>query len=424
MDASNGEVLYEKQGYTSAYPASTTKIMTAIVALERAEDINEIVTVGDDVESRGSKMNLSRREQIPLIDLLYGLMLISGNDAAKAIAEHIAGSVTDFAQLMNAKARELGMNNTNYVNANGLHKEEHVTTAYDMALLASYAMKNETFRKIVAAESYQAKATNKDSDGYYLENSNRLIHTWATDKAAYKYRYTTGIKTGDTDQAGRCLVASAKKDGVELVLVLFGDFSNKVPDTYRYQTAASFFDWAFANYANLSASSLNLESSFVVALNNPAADDPENGFLTATVDLSGVQINGMKDYLDNVERNAASITATYALNRKLSAPIAEGEVIGTVSYQFEGRTLCMADLVSTRTVSEPDAPDPTVDPSASPLINPDLTTPDNEPGNPWLFWILLIIALLIIIVIVRIIIMRKNRRRNARRRKAYRAPRR
>ena len=225
MDAATGTVLYEKNSKAQAYPASTTKIMTCILAIENAADINEIVNTGSDVEKRGSTCHFSRNEEMPLIDMLYGMMMFSGNDAAKAIAEHIGGSESGFADMMNKKAAELGMTGTHFVKPNGLHKEDHYSTAYDMAVLTRYAMRNETFRKIVSTATYNAAPTNKDSDGYQWYNSNRLLYT-KEGEADYKYKYATGVKTGDTTAAGRCLVASAEKDGVELILVLFGDYDS------------------------------------------------------------------------------------------------------------------------------------------------------------------------------------------------------
>ena len=251
MDANTGAVLYEKDARSKAYPASTTKIMTTILALELCDDLEEKVNVGSNFDKRGSLMKFSNNEELRIIDLIYGTMMVSGNDAASALAIHISGSQDEFSKLMNAKAAEIGMNDTHFVKANGLHDDNHYSTAYDMALLGRYAMQNQKFREIVSAQYWDVPPTNKDSDGYHLENANRLIHKGEKDTQSYLYQYATGIKTGDTDQAGRCIVASARKDGVELICVLFGDPQG---DKYRYtrfENAPKFFNWGFEKTAPL-----------------------------------------------------------------------------------------------------------------------------------------------------------------------------
>lgn len=210
MDAETGSVLYEKGGRQRAYPASTTKIMTCILTLEKCKDLNEVVTIGT-VTSRGSVMGIKEGEHIKLKDLLYGLMLFSGNDAAEAIANHVAGSKDAFVNMMNEKARKLGMTETHFVNPNGLHDEKHYSSAYDLAILSRYAMQNETFRGIVSTGTYTSEATDKNPDGYELFNSNRLVHKVKEEEKDYTYRYITGIKTGNTIEAGYCIVASAKR---------------------------------------------------------------------------------------------------------------------------------------------------------------------------------------------------------------------
>ena len=213
----------ERHADTKRYPASTTKIMTCILALELAEP-DALVTVSKracNLSERNSKMGLVPGERFTMIDLLYGLMLPSGNDAAIAIAEHIGGSIAGFAVLMNEKAEALGMTGTHYVNPHGLHNDAHYTTARDLAVLTAYAMQNETFRSIVATP--ECTATSADGRVLELKNANRLLRDIVvTGYEPYSCLYpdAIGVKTGDTHLAGKCLVAAAKRNDTTYVLVL------------------------------------------------------------------------------------------------------------------------------------------------------------------------------------------------------------
>lgn len=416
MEASSGAVLFEKGGRERAFPASTTKIMTCILAIENCPDLDVMVTVGENVEKRGSTMGIVRREELSMRSLLYGMMLVSGNDAAKAIAEYISGSESAFAELMNQKAASLGMTGTHFVKSNGLHNDDHYSTAYDMALLTRYALKNDEFRKIVSTSYYEVPPTNKDSDGYQLGNTNKLLYTKPGDES-FEYRYATGVKTGDTDQAGRCLVASAKKDGVELIAVLFGDPQGNSGRTPRFTNSAKLFDWGFENYAALDVSTLALETDFTFPVTGS-----ELAELTAHADLSGVCITDTKDKIAALKADPSSVSAQTALTRKLEAPIAEGEVIGTVAYQYESATLFSVELVATQSVAA--APvEATPSPSASPLITamPGDDTNGEKGGSPLVFWLLLAVVLLILVVVAKVIASKRRRRRIARKRRAYRS---
>lgn len=209
IDASSNRVLYEKDAYTRRGMASTTKIMTAIIAIENL-NLNDIVTVSPFASgTEGSSIWLSPGEHMSVEDLLYGLMLSSGNDAATALAEYTSGSTLAFTALMNEKAKAIGANNTHFTNPHGLHDEEHYTTAYDLALISSYAMKNPTFRKIVSTQNKLISWEGSQWDRS-LSNHNKLLKM---------YEGCIGIKTGFTKKDGRCLVSSCERDGLELITV-------------------------------------------------------------------------------------------------------------------------------------------------------------------------------------------------------------
>ncbi len=419
MDASTGTVLYEKSARDKLYPASTTKIMTCILAIEMCDDLYEVVNVGTGYDTRGSLMKFVNNEELRVIDLIYGTMMVSGNDAAYVLARHIGGSESAFVSLMNQKAAEIGMENTHFVKPNGLHKDDHYSTAYDMALLGRYAMQNETFRQVVGSEYFDVPASEWDSDGYHLENSNRLIHMMDTDAVNYKYQYATGIKTGDTDQAGRCLVASAQKDGVELIYASFGDPQGSAGKFIRFENAAKFFDWGFANYATLSVSELALESSVTIPVSNGSFESGSG--LTATADLTGKVIAGTRDYIDGILAGKSTITSsvTYRDNAAaLTAPITAGEEVGTITYICNGQAFLTMPLIAANSVDEIGNVVGSAAPEESPIFM-DGTKTDSE-GSPWLFWILIIIAVAAVLMIIRIVILRNSRRRR-RRRKASRS---
>ena len=218
IERSQKKILFEKNIHEKMYPASTTKILTAIVVLENA-NINDYAVVSqnalDTIPYGYVTCNLQVGEELKVQDLLYALMIESANDAAVVLAEHVAGSVEDFAFMMNEKAREIGCENTHFVNPNGIHDENHYCTAYDLYLMTEYALtfnQNEIFRDLISRTSYTLPATNKHAEAdrtftttneLMIENNNDRIDN-------YYYKYAFGVKTGHTKQAGYCLVSSAK----------------------------------------------------------------------------------------------------------------------------------------------------------------------------------------------------------------------
>lgn len=234
IDQESGRILYEKDAYTKRRIASITKIMTAILAVESGK-LDEKVTIDkQSVHIEGSSIYLEENEQITLEDLVYGLMLRSGNDAAVAIANYIGGSVEGFVYLMNEKAKELGMTNTMFANPHGLDdSENHYSTAYDMAILTQYAMNNDTFNEIFSAKTYKSYTLNEEQKVRYWRNKNKLL--------TGLYKYSTGGKTGYTKRAKRTLVSSAEKKDLSLIAVTL-DAPNDWNDHI------SMFEYAFTNY--------------------------------------------------------------------------------------------------------------------------------------------------------------------------------
>lgn len=232
MDTDNNIILYEKDIHKVRSVASISKIMTAVLAIESDKMDDKIIV--DDVisDAYGSAIYIKEGEELTLRDLVYGLMLRSGNDAALVIAKYVGGNVDHFVEMMNNKASEIGMDNTTFNNPHGLDVDKgNYSTAYDMAILTSYAMKLDEYRKITVTKSYSLK-TNKNT--YVWKNKNKLLRL---------YKYTTGGKTGFTDIAKRTLVTTASKDGINLVAVTLNDGND-------FNDHIDLFDYGFSNYTN------------------------------------------------------------------------------------------------------------------------------------------------------------------------------
>ena len=228
MEQQSGRVIFEKDAHERRPIASITKVMTALIAIENG-NLKDKVTVSERaIHTEGSSIYLERGEKMSLEDLIYGLMLRSGNDAAVAIAEHIGGSVEGFVFLMNEKAEYLGMTNTNFKNPHGLDEDGHYSSAYDIAILMRYAMENELFRKISGTEHYQS-----ENRSYRWNNKNKLLTRY--------YDYCTGGKTGYTRSAGRTLVTTAEKDNLALISVTLN-----APDDWNDHR--NLFDWGYEHY--------------------------------------------------------------------------------------------------------------------------------------------------------------------------------
>lgn len=245
MEKSSGDILYKKEAYTPMYPASTVKMMTAIIALESC-NLNQPVTVSPSaisaVPAGYTVSDIQSGEILRVEDLLYALLVPSGNDAANALAEHIAGSIPAFANMMNEKAVQLGCQNTYFTNPNGVHDANMHTTAYDLALIAKYAMDIEEFRNIVSTETYTLPSTNVyPLADRVLHNSNHLINA----SSMYYYEYATGIKTGYTNPAQNCLVAGAKKGDVEFIAVILGSTFGNTTEQAKFADAKTLFEFGF-----------------------------------------------------------------------------------------------------------------------------------------------------------------------------------
>lgn len=258
IEQSSGRILFQKNAHDRQFVASITKIMTAIIAIEYGNFDDMVQVSNNAVLTDGSSIYLEKNEHISLKDLLYGLMLRSGNDAAVAISEHIAGSEEGFVFLMNEKAKWLGMTNTHFENSHGLESDDHYSTAYDIALLLRYAANNELFRKISGTSSYLS-----DNRTYKWHNKNKLLTNY--------YKYCTGGKTGFTKRAGRTLATTAKKNDMELIAVTLN-----APDDWKDHIRM--FEWGYEQYDLKQIQTKGLENFFL-----PDQDHLKDGYINRDV---------------------------------------------------------------------------------------------------------------------------------------------
>lgn len=243
LDSDTGQVLYSKDGEHQFFPASTTKIITALIVLEKCK-LDEVATVSKTAaEIDGTSIGLKEGEQFKVEELLLGLILESGNDCAIALAEHVSGSIEEFAKLMNAKAKEIGANNSNFKNPSGLPDPEHVTTAHDLALFMKEVTKNPEFIRIARTNSIQMSPSNINGEQRWLNNHNYIINP----NSSYYYKYSVASKKGYTTKANFTNVISAEKDGHTLI----GAFLNGEGINQVYADVAKLFDYGFDNFEKI-----------------------------------------------------------------------------------------------------------------------------------------------------------------------------
>ena len=321
IEASTGHVLYERNADQRMFPASTTKMMTLITALE-SNNIDEIVTVGAGAyNAEGSTLWLDVGEKIPLGELLYGMMLISGNDGAIAIAEHCGGTVADFAATMTRRAQELGATGTNFTNANGLPDANHYTTARDLAIMAAHGFTLPHFEEICSA---------KEVSFGWIHDSTKLLRN--ENQMLWLYRGANGIKTGYTDAAGRCLVTAAKQNGVQLIAVVLDSL-------YIWNDSIFLLDYGFSR---VSSQTLIQPEQIVKTL--PITSGRRKSMQVKT---AGEIIMPVFEGDDN------AYDIVYDLPESLTAPIKSGETIGKIRVILpDGREAASVDVVTTIDVEQ------------------------------------------------------------------------
>lgn len=344
MDSKTGTVIYEENAKEQMSPASTTKIMTAILALENCK-LTDVATVSynavHSIPSGYSYANLKVEEELTIEELLNVLLIPSANDAAVVLAEHIAGSVESFATMMNTKATEIGCVNTNFLNPNGIEQEGHYSCAYDLALMGKYAMQNDIFRSLVSKTRYTLPITNKhEAEDRIFNTTNELLKVDNRNAANnYYYAYCNGIKTGYTDKAKNCIVASAKQDDREFIVAILGADRTDTGLFARAIDCKNLFDFAFKNYE---ISNVMQEGTSIQKVEIPNATDETktlNVVIKDTVEALVKKSNATSTLAVSDESTLEEqYPPTITLKENLRAPIAKNSVIGTISYDIDGVT--------------------------------------------------------------------------------------
>ncbi len=341
IDYETGQILFNKNAHEQTYPASTTKVMTAILVLENA-NLSDTVTIDYDLYVDGSSMYLLKGESFTVEELLHALLIRSANDAAEALAIHIAGSVEEFADMMNQRAKELGALNTNFTNPHGLPDSKHVTTAYDLAMIAKHAMKFDLFREIVSTNMLTFEPTEQTPETRYYRNTNRFL--WGTgigNQILYdgkyidiKYDIIDGIKTGYTGDAGSCLISSGVRDDYRVISVVLGAEGIEV-----YKDSRTLIDYGHENFSLISLTNNNSESLVASILEGKQG----------SVDLS---IANEKMYAISKYINSNDIKQNVLINENIEAPITKGQVLGKISYSLNGEILEEVDLIANSSIKK------------------------------------------------------------------------
>lgn len=346
INLDTGKVIYEKDADKKVYPASTTKIMTALLALENIPDLDtpqiELkLYIQNALSGTGASLaGILRGETFTPRELLYAALLPSGNEAAMMLGDYVGdGSLDYFAEMMNEKAAELGAVNTHFVNASGMHDDDHYTTAYDMYLITMAALENETFREIVSTNYYYA-GEDQNGNPLHWNTTNFLISPGST----YYYPYATGVKTGTTDEAGRCLVSTAEKDGYHYLMVMMGapqydSNGEKLEENMVFKQTIELYDWAFNSFSN---KTLIEKDVGVGEVPLKLARGGKDYLLIKSGEV-------FTDLLPN-EIEASSITMELDLPAVVNAPIKEGDQVGTIRLMLAGEEIGSVPAVAAEDV--------------------------------------------------------------------------
>lgn len=330
LDRNSKTVLYGKNENEQCKMASTTKIITGIVVLENCSDLSEIVTVSaKSARTGGSRLGLSTNDKISVSDLLYGLLMVSGNDAAVALAEFISNDINNFSVLMNKKANELGLTSSHFTSPHGLDQDEHYTTAYELSIITDYALDNPIFAKIVNTSNYTININNHVKS---LHNTNELLGNF---DGVY------GVKTGFTNGANRCLVTSCKRENMDIICVVLGCDTKK----NRTSDSVKLINYVFKNFSVVDLYSI-IDSNFNTWIqNNSKMINVEKGIFDEVV----LCLDNSKIKFKNIAINNASlenIDITINFSTDFIAPLSENYVVGNLLVDIDGENCFNVDILN------------------------------------------------------------------------------
>lgn len=397
-----GDVVYSKNADEQLVPASLTKIMTAVILLEQfQDDISSLSTTYvcgtsecfDELYLTGcSTADIQIGEMVSYKDLLYALMLRSACEAANIIAYNVGGSLEDFVEMMNDKAEELGCENTHFTNAHGLFIDDHYTTAHDMAIITQYAMSLPMFTEIACTESYTMEATAYHTSERTITHTNYMMSK--TNGGDYYYEYVKGIKTGTLDEAGRCLVSLAYKDGYSYLLVTLGapqydDNGNTV--YYNFIDHKNIYEWAFDNLVYTEILTGTEEKAEVAV----EYGDGQDYVIVVPAESFSMMWNS------NI--STSSIHEVITLSTDVVAPVSAGDVLGTLELQYGGETLAVIGLVSETDLGRSE--------SAETLAIMQSFIGSDQFYKAAMYSAIFFLAYTILIIVLKIVVHRVNKKR-------------
>ena len=361
IEQTSGQVLYEKNADEMRPPASTTKVLTALLALTMGNQ-DDLVTVSANAANMpedASKIGLQAGEQVRLGDLIRATMVQSGNDGAIAIAEHLMGSEAAFVNLMNEAAMRYGCTRTHFTNSHGYHDDNHLSTARDLAIIAQEAMQNEEFREIARLTSFTLPETNLSKARRF--NNRALAFLQESDDNKQYYRYATGIKTGQHSLAGDCFVGSAAKDGIQLISVVLNSGS-----TDKWRDTRRLMEYGFTQYESTSVAELYKENPKVINISSFALEDQDLGRLELNLrkidPLANDALVAPKGSGDE-QLKIYNTRTQIEYSRTLEAPVEAGEVMGTLTYTplSPGAEPVVYELLASRSIIRRASLAPTLD---------------------------------------------------------------
>ena len=402
VDGDNDEVLYERNGYERVYPASITKIMTSLVVLEAIDTgelaLDDQITASQQAttlppDSSNANPPIQAGEILTVEQLLYCDLLPSANEACNILAEAVAGSNEAFVERMNAKAQELGMENTHFTNPHGLHDPEHYTTAYEIYVMAQAAMEHELFRTIVSTPTYTIPATNLTGERV-LHSTNGLISNWYV--IGNTYSKAIGIKTGSTGEAGRCVAAAAvDEEGRTFYTVILGCEAGDTEEGNRFAEASRLLEWGFDNFSRIILLDENTEN----VIREVAVTLSDEADFVLAQPVGSIEATMPSDY------DPEQAQLVIDLPKSLEAPIAAGDQLGTISLVYDGVTYGTLPMVAADSVARSDFQ------YAMKLIQ--------EYWAKWWVKALVILAVVLILILILYLVLIRPRRRRGGRRYSY-----
>ena len=408
VDVDTGDTLYALNAEDRNYPASCTKIMTCLLTIEAIEagelSLDQIITVEDSyaegLTPDSSTANLTAGEEISLENVLYCLMLASANEAGNILAVTVSGSISAFADRMNERAAELGCTGTHFCNPHGLHDENHYTTARDLSVITMEAWKHDLFRTLVGTTYYTVPATNK-SEERNLVNSNMLLPQRGS---VYSYEYATGVKTGTTNAAGYCLVSTAETEGRTVLAVVLGAKMIKHEDntTTRmvYVESQRLLDYGLTGFQNLVLAS---GEETVAQLPVTGGEEGASVNVIPAEEVTYGLVNGL---------TADSFQREVSLPDSLEAPVEQGDVVGTMTFCYEGQAYAQVELVAGNSAALP-----VVEPPAEETAEPLTPMPAEKTSTSVILIGAAVLAVILIIIVVCWIVHSRRRYRGRRVRK-------